>query len=152
MPIEGNLIFPLQGETICSAQEFPVSYPMLESCKVYGRYFHPRGPGAIADITESLVRRRREAQALGDKFGDALLKIVINSGYGKTGQGLRHKRSTDLENSTKERVVTSEIPPSKNTTKFGSESGPLICYTAFSNDARIFSAAASSSKRGGNSK
>jgi hypothetical protein len=115
VPIDGNLIFPLQGDTVCTAQEFLVSYPMLESCEVHGRYFHPMGPGAIADITRSLVQKRREARSAGDKFGDALLKIVINSGYGKTGQGLRHKRSTDLENSTKERVVTSEIPPSKIT-------------------------------------
>ena len=115
VPFEGNLIFPLQGETVCTAQEFLVSYPMLESCEVHGRYFHPKGPGAIADITKSLVQKRREAPADGDKFGDALLKIVINSGYGKTGQGLRDKRTLDLENSTKERVVTSEIPPSKIT-------------------------------------
>ncbi len=92
-----------------------MSYPMLESCEVHGRYFHPKGPGAIADITKSLVQKRREARSNGDKFSDSLLKIVINSGYGKTGQGLKHKRSTDLENSTKERVVTSEIPPSKIT-------------------------------------
>jgi hypothetical protein len=115
VPINGNLIFPLQGDTVCTAQEFLVSYPMLESCEVHGRYFQPMGPGTIADITKSLVQKRREARSAGDKFGDALLKIVINSGYGKTGQGLRHKRSTDLENSTKERVVTSEIPPSKIT-------------------------------------
>jgi hypothetical protein len=115
VPIDGNLIFLLQGETVCTAQEFLVSYPMLESCQVHGRYFNPKGPGAIADITKSLVQKRREARAKGDKFSDALLKIVINSGYGKTDQGLRHKRSTDLENSTKDRVVTSEIPPSKIT-------------------------------------
>ena len=115
VPIDGNLIFPLRGETVCTAQEFLVSYPMLESCEVHGRYFHPKGAGAIADITKSLVQKRREARANGDKFGDRLLKIVINSGYGKTGQGLRHKRSTDLENSTNDRVVTSEIPPSKIT-------------------------------------
>ena len=115
VPIEGNLIFPLQGETVCTAQEFLVSYPLLESCQVHGRYFHPKGPGAIADITKSLVQKRREARAKGDRFSDSLLKILINSGYGKTGQGLRHKRSTDLENSTKDRVVTSEIPPSKIT-------------------------------------
>ncbi|GAA6170742.1 hypothetical protein NBRC116592_04120 [Colwellia sp. KU-HH00111] len=95
-----GLIFPLKGESYCTAAEIMAAHNLGCSIKmVYGIIV----PWAQTEIRlfEPIVRKVREernkAKAVGDKSKDETWKEIGNSLYGKFAQGLKEKTAFDTK-------------------------------------------------------
>ncbi len=112
---EDGLYFVKEGETICTPQEFLISYPHLSECEVIAKVYHPAKKESVVSIfTRELKIAREEAKSQGNSLEAAILKLTLNSGYGKFAQGINeNKKSLNLKDSTPERLVSTPMPHSK---------------------------------------
>ena len=113
--LDSNLLFPLSGETHATAPEIWLAKQLGAEIELLHGVVIPvdatRRPFE-ATIGEATALREASKKA-GDVLGDKLYKELINSMYGKTGQGLRNKRVYDTR--AGEHKV---LPPSPLTSPF----------------------------------
>ncbi len=102
-----GLVFLRSGTSCISLQEFLVSFPYLNRVKINScTVYHPtKSSSIISEFTTHLRNLRLQMKRDGNKFGSEILKLIVNSGYGKTSQGLSDKKSIDLENSTRNKII-----------------------------------------------
>jgi CRP-like cAMP-binding protein len=115
--VRDSLIYVREGSAIVTAQEFLVSYPWLAECTLSSADIYPIvyqdgttdfQKSLIAEFTTEL-KRRRDANR-GNEMVNQVLKLVINSGYGKFAQGLKRKRKTfDIKTHKSQEIKPSNI-------------------------------------------
>lgn len=111
---DSGIYFVLSGSTVCTPQEFLVSYKHLRKCTLIAKVYKPIGASVVSTFVNELKTKRNNAKKEGNIFLSSALKLIINSLYGKFLQGFnKDKKSVDLKNSTTDKVVTSQIPESK---------------------------------------
>lgn len=111
---DNGLYFVNEGTTICSLQEFQISYPHLETCEIIARVHEQIDErSVVSDFTRRLKNARDSAILRKDNLVSMLLKFILNSGYGKFLQGLSPKRGISLEFSTIDNLVSMPLPPSR---------------------------------------
>jgi len=113
--VDTGIVFPQAAQTVITLQEFLVAYPHLESCSVIAMVFTSDDESPLVELSLDLKERRRKAKESGDQLSDSIWKLVLNAGYGKTSQAVTERKTIDLTNSTRERVVRTQIPRSKIT-------------------------------------
>jgi hypothetical protein len=102
-----GLVFLRSGTSCITLQEFLVSYPYLKRVKINSCtvYYPTKSSSIISEFTTHLRNVRLQMKRDGNTFGSEILKLIVNSGYGKTSQGLSDKKSVDLKNSTPTKIV-----------------------------------------------
>lgn len=95
-----GLDFPLSGQATVTLQDFLASYDsldldatLIETAIVY----EPLGQSIFAEYVARLRAAREKAKAEGDAFKSEIVKIIINSLYGKLAQSLSGDTSLSLE-------------------------------------------------------
>jgi hypothetical protein len=115
LPVRTNtdsLIFPLRGQSYCTAPEFFLAYEMGAYLKIKDGYIIESNPDEkiFGEFVKRCVlernRYKQEKKALDELFW----KELCNATYGKTAQGLRGKTAYNV---SKNRSET--LPPSKIT-------------------------------------
>ena len=113
--LKNGLIYPRSGQGVwCSVQEIKSAYKngaMIEILTgfIFKEHKHLENPFEV--VFDKLLLERKEAI---EKYGkgssqEKFLKLVSNSIYGKTGQGIKGKKSYNFISDTSEEIVESSI-------------------------------------------
>ena len=112
-----GLIFPLEGEGVFCKHELQLALELGASMRIKGAYswILPVSDLGLQPEVVLMIKERLEAQEGFGKgsFEEKFLKLMINSSYGKVGQGLKEKKkySTRAEDSVliKTSSITSAV-------------------------------------------
>ncbi len=110
---ENGLIFPLQGESYCSAPELVVAKSLGAKLTILHGVIVPTDPSVkiFGTFIKDCLDKRNQAGK--NTLQGLFWKEISNSTYGKTAQGLKEKRVYDLRDRD-----TKLLPPSKITNAF----------------------------------
>ena len=118
-----GLIYPLEGESWCCGPELVVALSMGCEIHVIDGYrveWIPGRPNAFAIFAHNIAKGRKDAKAAGNAMLESVFKLLGNTLYGKTSQGVSSKRpiADDVEDHRifdTEAGEMSDLPPSSIT-------------------------------------
>ena len=112
---QNGLLFPLKGETYCSAPEIVAARALNCKIKIVRAVYLPsnRNELFLQKFQRKCIANRLLAESEKNSLEAAFWKEISNSSYGKLAQGLKKKRTYNIKENT---MV--DLPPSKITNPF----------------------------------
>jgi hypothetical protein len=106
-----GLLFPRKGSTFAWAPEIAAALALGASVTVREGYVVPwmNDTRPLADFAKAQNMERAKAKTSGDVFGDMQFKEIVNSAYGKMGQGLKGKTAYRAATGESELIGPSDI-------------------------------------------
>lgn len=106
-----GLVFPMEGETMAWAPEIAVARALGCEVEIIDGWIVPWKDDSrpFAEFAREMNQKRDDAKARGDEFSNKLFKEMVNSAYGKTGQGLKQKKAYRANTGDMELIAPSAI-------------------------------------------